>query len=414
MKKMLSMIAAIALGVSLLPTCYADTRNDFKTRAAKFAGKEIIQNFYEDFDGDGTPEMFAFAGEIYFDEELYIYTFQGKIVYVSNEKTEIIAETEKGGLGVIIEGYYDPEVITQDIKKVLVYHNTWNDETIKSTILSVENDTPVSFKMDTLLRSSTYGLLIENVANDMIIKKSDMQKGNYSGTGSTRKMYYHYWDSDKGTLKEYGAIPITEQQFLEFKDADKILNSITDGKVYNILYRKNGLININIYKETNNDSYEFKNLTVAYEDDTVTVPKTISYEDGLYLEALNPDNAVYPEFKSSAIKVLLNGKAIKFDQSPIMAEGDRVMVPIRAIFEALGYTLSWDQATQTATAVKEDSELVVKEGLSGVHLNGEWIPFDAPNINVSERILVPVRIISECAGANVAWDGTNKTVVLTY
>ena len=163
-----------------------------------------------------------------------------------------------------------------------------------------------------------------------------------------------------------------------------------------------------------NDAYEFKNIIVWYDGDTVTAGNQIYYNDGLYLPELDPKIAVYPEFKSPQIKVVLNGKGIEFDQPPIMAEGDRVMVPIRAIFEALGYTLSWDQATQTATAVKEGSELVVKEGLSGVHLNGEWIPFDVPNMNVSERILVPVRIISECAGANVKWDGTNKTVILTY
>ena len=95
-----------------------------------------------------------------------------------------------------------------------------------------------------------------------------------------------------------------------------------------------------------------------------------------------------------------------------MAEGDRVMVPIRAIFEALGYKLDWDQQTETATATKGMNKLVVKVGLSGVHFNGEWIPFDVPNTNEAGRVRVPVRVVSECAGAKVDWDGDTKTVIL--
>lgn len=419
MKKILSMIAVLAISAGLLPTCYAVGENDLIAKVKTITTSDIVQTFYDDFDGDGTSEMFALAGELIESDGYYPLMFCGEIIYASDSRTEIVDDKEKdGGLGIILDGYGKPNVITQSRKKLLVYNNVWSSGEMKSTVLSVENEIPRSFKVDGILEDSLKGLLVEDSAYDLIIEKTELRKGNYYGMGRTYKSYWHYWDSDKGELKEYGAIPITEQQFLQFKGADEIVNAITDRNIYNILYRGNGIININTYKETSmlrdNDAYEFKNIIVWYDGDTVTAGNQIYYNDGLYLPELDPKIAVYPEFKSPQIKVVLNGKGIEFDQPPIMAEGDRVMVPIRAIFEALGYTLSWDQATQTATAVKEGSELVVKEGLSGVHLNGEWIPFDVPNMNVSERILVPVRIISECAGANVKWDGTNKTVILTY
>jgi len=51
-------------------------------------------------------------------------------------------------------------------------------------------------------------------------------------------------------------------------------------------------------------------------------------------------------------KVKLNGEYMNFDVPPVMIE-DRILVPMRAIFEALGAEVSWDDATQTATGVTD-------------------------------------------------------------
>ena len=50
------------------------------------------------------------------------------------------------------------------------------------------------------------------------------------------------------------------------------------------------------------------------------------------------------------IKITLNGKSLIMDQPPVIVEG-RTLVPLRAIFEALGATVSWDDATKTAMGV---------------------------------------------------------------
>lgn len=46
------------------------------------------------------------------------------------------------------------------------------------------------------------------------------------------------------------------------------------------------------------------------------------------------------------ITVLLNGQALSFDQPPTIVN-DRTLVPLRAIFQALGAQVNWDSATQT-------------------------------------------------------------------
>ena len=112
-----------------------------------------------------------------------------------------------------------------------------------------------------------------------------------------------------------------------------------------------------------------------------------------------------------AISVVLNGSALTFDQPPII-EHDRTMVPIRAIFEALGYTLDWNGETQTATATNGSNTITVTVGENIITYSGGTYECDVPPINRNGRILVPVRAIAECAGCDVDWDGDTRTVII--
>ena len=58
------------------------------------------------------------------------------------------------------------------------------------------------------------------------------------------------------------------------------------------------------------------------------------------------------------IKVKLDGTQIQFDQQPVL-ENDRTLVPLRAVFEALGMTVGWEQESQTVTAVNSDTVIPV-------------------------------------------------------
>ena len=49
------------------------------------------------------------------------------------------------------------------------------------------------------------------------------------------------------------------------------------------------------------------------------------------------------------ITVVLDGEILVFDQEPIIQK-DRVLVPMRVIFEALGATVDWNAQTKTVTA----------------------------------------------------------------
>lgn len=119
-----------------------------------------------------------------------------------------------------------------------------------------------------------------------------------------------------------------------------------------------------------------------------------------------------PRFTSSdVIQVTLDGKSLNFDQPPII-DNNRVMVPIRTIFEALGYTVNWQNSTQTAIANKAGHSIIVQVNNPKITYNGGSYYCDVSPKNLSGRILVPVRAVSESAGCEVIWQSSTQTVMI--
>ena len=124
-----------------------------------------------------------------------------------------------------------------------------------------------------------------------------------------------------------------------------------------------------------------------------------------------PETPAVPD-EERVVTVLLNGNAIEFDVPPQLISG-RTMVPVRAIFEALGAEVTWDDATQTAKGVKGDTTITIKIGEYALYKNGEKIELDVPAQLVNWRTLVPIRAISESYNVVVDWDNATSTVLLT-
>lgn len=63
---------------------------------------------------------------------------------------------------------------------------------------------------------------------------------------------------------------------------------------------------------------------------------------------------------SDKITVTMNGEAMEFDVEPVM-ENDRVLVPFRAIFEALGCNVTYSESDgkQFVTAMCGDNQLII-------------------------------------------------------
>ena len=108
-------------------------------------------------------------------------------------------------------------------------------------------------------------------------------------------------------------------------------------------------------------------------------------------------------FAQSNIKVYVDNTEIKFDNAPSLIEG-RVMVPVRAVFEKAGATVSWNEETRVTTLTKDDYEVTIKEGDPFLIKNGKPICLDVPASIIEDRLAIPVRAISESFGCLVEWE----------
>lgn len=119
------------------------------------------------------------------------------------------------------------------------------------------------------------------------------------------------------------------------------------------------------------------------------------------------------EFPSDGkIRVLVDKNLLSTDQDPVIVN-DRTLVPLRAIFEALGADVQWDGATSTVTAQKDGKVVVVKIGDVNAMVNGEPKALDVPATIINSRTLVPIRFVSESLGATVDWNGDKKAVIIS-
>ena len=102
-----------------------------------------------------------------------------------------------------------------------------------------------------------------------------------------------------------------------------------------------------------------------------------------------------------------------FDVEPFI-EGDRTLVPMRAIFEAAGATISWDGETQTVIvtySVNDEAKFMVLQiGNENAFVGDETIALDVPAKIVNDRTFVPLRFVMETLGREVTWDPDTYTV----
>ncbi len=115
------------------------------------------------------------------------------------------------------------------------------------------------------------------------------------------------------------------------------------------------------------------------------------------------------------IKVFVNGNEVQFTEAAPFIENDRTLVPMRAIFEALGAAVEWDEETKTVLSYDPASEVAITMQIDSqtMFVNGEAVTLDVPAKIVNDRTVVPVRAISEGMHSTVDWDGETKTITIT-
>ena len=110
----------------------------------------------------------------------------------------------------------------------------------------------------------------------------------------------------------------------------------------------------------------------------------------------------------TSITVLLNGEPVAFDAQPEIFAGT-TFVPLRSIFEQLGAEVEWNQVRQEALLTSGREEICLKVGSKVAIRNTEVSSLiDAPYLK-EDRVMVPLRYLSESLGYDVTWNPETRT-----
>lgn len=119
-----------------------------------------------------------------------------------------------------------------------------------------------------------------------------------------------------------------------------------------------------------------------------------------------------PALAFSDIDIYINGDELALSVPPTVVDGT-TLVPLRAIFEALGAQVDWQSETKTITATKKRETIILILNNRVAFKNGEAISLSVPPQIIADRTLVPLRFISESFACTVNWDPIQKRVDIT-
>lgn len=169
--------------------------------------------------------------------------------------------------------------------------------------------------------------------------------------------------------------------------------------------------------ETDKEKAELLETTADLLDEAGELDEAITTQEEAVQEDLtNVDRykklAKFMEKKGNKeIKAFVNGKHPVFDVPPVIKSG-RTLVPIRAISQSLGATVTWNQEDQTAIIVKDGVEIKLVLNEVKAYIDGKEIPLDVPSSSINGRIVVPLRFISEAFDSVVKWEDETDSVII--
>lgn len=117
-------------------------------------------------------------------------------------------------------------------------------------------------------------------------------------------------------------------------------------------------------------------------------------------------------FAAQPALLAIDTRSIPLDQPPIV-ENSVIMVPLRPIFEAFGWTVTWDNEKRTAMALLGKRAVQVTIGQDQALVDGVSIPFEA-RVRLANGgwTMVPLSFVEQALGVSVRWNPDAQTLAV--
>lgn len=115
----------------------------------------------------------------------------------------------------------------------------------------------------------------------------------------------------------------------------------------------------------------------------------------------------------AGIGIWVNGKELQA-KTPALIENGRALVPLREIAEALGATVGYETADGAKSAILKRGErtAMLTIGSAVMTAGGKPVKLEVAPRLLGDVMIVPLRALSEALGTIVAWDGVKRVVTI--
>jgi hypothetical protein len=170
---------------------------------------------------------------------------------------------------------------------------------------------------------------------------------------------------------------------------------------------------------TDNTTVIFNLDTSSLEVDKYTIPLKFVYNDDTALSYVSfnliPQTSITIKITIGSNVVYVNNNKFTLDVPPFIdSKTNRTLVPLRFVSETFGAEVKWEAEFKTVTITLNNREIKLQIGSNTAYVDNEQKTLEQPPVIQNGRTLVPIRFISEIFGAEVLWDGTTKTITITY
>ena len=115
-------------------------------------------------------------------------------------------------------------------------------------------------------------------------------------------------------------------------------------------------------------------------------------------------------------EMTINGRSTPIDEqgtAPVIRD-NRTLLPVRAVIEALGGTVKWNEKQrQVSLTMDRKSLYLVIDSRTLKDNKGKTWEMDTAPIIENGRTLLPIRAVAEYFGASVEWEEDSRTVTIT-
>ncbi len=115
------------------------------------------------------------------------------------------------------------------------------------------------------------------------------------------------------------------------------------------------------------------------------------------------------------IRARVDGSTINFSDGQPTMVNNRVMVPLRGVFEKMNASVEYEEASHTITAQSGGDKIRLTLGSKMASVNGSDLPIEVAPYTHNGSTMVPLRFVSEAMKAEVEWvEATQSVDIVTF